>query len=298
MNKLWYLALLGASTLYSCKEVPLIVDMSEPEWDTTYVTTPQVPQIKNILVEEPSGVQCVNCPAGAEMLHTANVSGPAAGRLVIVTLHAGDLTTPINKEGKVSSTDLRTDVGLQILSNILGGDIGKPCAAFDRLPIGNGGGLLDYRNKWYNMIDEVLANYNTTPINVELTTEKISDSKFAIEITVHYTQSLEGKQALSVYLTEDGIEDYQMFPTETKMYTFDHTFRASLLPFNGAEILSDLSTKEAGRVYKQRLILDVEDADALQQGWKPENMHVVAFVHKVDATDKKVYQTMQKKLVD
>lgn len=298
MKKFWYLALFGTSFLYSCQEVPLLVDMSEPEWDTTYITTPQAPQIKNILVEEPSGVQCVNCPAGAEMLHTANQSGPAAGRLVIVTLHAGDLTTPINKDGKVSRTDLRTDVGLQILSNILGGDIGKPCAAFDRLPIGNGGGLLDYRNKWYNMIDEVLATHNTTPINITLSTEKLSDTKFAIEVSVHYTEDVAGKQALSVYLTEDGIEDYQMFPTETKLYTFDHTFRASLLPFNGAEILSQLSTKEAGRVYKQRFFLDIDKTNAQQAEWKPEHMNVVAFVHKIDATDQKVYQTVQEKLVD
>lgn len=300
MKKLLISLLAGTLLWSACTEVPLIVDTTERGKDTTYVTTPELPQTKMILVEELSGVECVNCPAGAQLLEDANESGPAAGRLIIATIHAGDLTRPINKDGKVSQFDLRTDVGLQIITTVLGGDIGKPCSAFDRLPLSSvtPGGLLDYRNKWENMISKALEEHSTTPINVSVSSQKLEENSYAIQVKVSYTEDITGKQALSVYLTEDGIEDYQMFPSETKKYEFKHTFRGTLSPFNGMEILSDLAKKEKGRVFIQEFILDIDPSDVRQADWKPENMHVIAFVHKIDESDKSVYQAAEVKLAE
>lgn len=299
MKRILSLPIIGLFALSSCTEVSLFVDTTALSWDTTYVESPQAPQQKMILVEEPSGVECVNCPAGASDLNKYNQTGVAAGRLVIVTIHAGDLTKPINKEGKVSKYDFRTETGLQILNNILGGDIGKPCAAFDRLPISSivSGGVLDYRNKWSKMIQEVVDNHNTTPINLYIDSRQLSDNRFEIEVTAHYTQAVEGKQAITVYITEDDIEDYQMFPTEIKLYEFDHTFRAAVSPFSGVEILSDMPVKEAGRTFKKRFYFEINREDAQQATWKPENMHVVAFIHNADSDNKSVFQTAQKELI-
>ncbi len=297
MKKILFSSLVAGLLLSSCTEVPIIVDTTVRGKDTTYVAAVEAPQAKKILAEELSGVECVNCPAGSKLLHDANASGPAAGKLVIVSIHSGDLTTPIHKEGKESKYDFRTDVGMQIVNSILGGDIGKPCAGFDRLPIAISGGLegkvLDYRNNWEKMIEKSMEINGTAPVNITISSKSLTADSYEIQVKVSYTKEMAGRQALTVYMTESGMNDYQMFPTEIKLYDFEHVFRTSVSPFSGMEILPDLTTKEAGRVFIQNFVLNIDRSDPKQASWVDGNMSIVAFVHNLDASDKRVFQVQE-----
>jgi len=296
-NHLFLAAALAAVSFGSCKEQPVSISQNEKGKDTTYVTTPETPQSKKYMVEELSGVICVNCPEGSEMLHNFNASGAFKDKLVIASIHAGTLTKPISGKAVNSQQDFRTDIGETILTNIFGGDPGKPCASFDRLPIGAGtppNNIMGYKSDWEVMLEKARTTATSVPVNIAITSEYDSESDaYEIAVKVSYTQALEGRQALCLYLLENGIKDAQQYPEapEYRETEFEHLFRTSLTSYNGLEILPDVSTKEAGRVLIQNFSLKIDHSDAKQALWKPENMELAAFVYKLGVpTDKRVYQ--------
>ena len=69
--------------LVSCEEIP-------PE-----VTPCQTTRV--VLVEEFTGIDCVNCPIGSDKLEQINYQNP--GKIVIVGIHAGFFATDKNRTG-------------------------------------------------------------------------------------------------------------------------------------------------------------------------------------------------------
>ena len=86
--------------IFGCTEVPPFIDFSEPillAKDTTYITT-DIPQnvLKNVLIEDISGVKCNNCPKAADIAHDIQGKNDL-GRVVVMTLHSnkyGAFTAP------------------------------------------------------------------------------------------------------------------------------------------------------------------------------------------------------------
>lgn len=289
---------LMALAFVSCKEQPVSINLDQSTWDTAYEASPEQAQTKDLLIEEFTGVHCPNCPAGSDLLHTMNEEGAFAGRLHIVSIHSGTLTDPISNEAYNSVQDFRTEDGDQMLKGIFGGDLFKPCAAVDRLKIGNSGS--DYfgiSTTWASMMQQALTDHPGTPVNINITCSPAGENQFAVEVKVAYTEAVEGRQALSILLLENDIEDAQSFPNDYRLYTFQHVFRKALSPYNGQEILPDLATKPAGQVYILRSTLTINPNDDQQKFWKPENMEVVAFVHQTGGSDKRVLHSQEAKLI-
>jgi hypothetical protein len=292
-KKFIYTAALMAIVAASCKEQPIIIAKGTAQ-DSTYLsTTIQPKQTKHILVDELSGVKCVNCPAGAEKLEELNAQHK--GILNIVTIHTGFLTSPI--AGK-SIQDFTTVDGSQIRLLVLGEEGSKPTAAFDRQKIGNDGNtyLVNVYTNWSNAVQQAIDAAPTTPLNIKIksgyNTEK---NQYDIEVTVDYTEAVTAQQALSIYLTESKIIDVQEYaPGNYDMnFEFNHVFRKSITPPSGIVFLSDKEVKEAGRGYIYRTSFKIDPTDAKEKFWKPENMKVVAFVSAASNNDKHVYHVQE-----
>jgi len=278
----------------SCKEQGKLQTITLAEEESYVSDTIEVAQAKRILVEELSGVRCVNCPEGATTLKNLNAQN--SEMLSIVAIHSGYYTAPI--PGK-SIQDFNTEKGKDLLSLI--GDGGKPAAAFDRLPIGAGGWkyLLEGYNKWANAIAQSKTMTPTTPINLyvnsKFNTEK---NTYDIEVQVKYTQAVNEKHALHVFLTESDIVDVQEMDdgSYNEAYVFNHVFRDAVTSIGGKPFLIDLTQKPAGQVYIYRASYKIDATDAKQKFWKPENMHITAFVSTFEADDIHVVQVQDANL--
>ncbi len=287
---------MGLIYFTSCKEVPVTIDKNAYT-DTTYVAAVETPQAKNLLIEEFTGVRCPNCPAGAELLHNYNASGEFANKLCVISIHSGSLTEPILNHEPNSIQDFRTDDGMDI-HNMFGGASNKPCIVVDRLKLGDNSTYFGSSTIWYSMLQGAMTEAgNATPVNIDISSTKKTENEYEIEVKVAYTQEISERLALTVYLNENNIEDAQEFPVEYGMYTFQHVFRKSITPFNGKEILPDMSSKEAGRVFIQRFTLTIDPNDAKQKFWKPENMELVAFVGKTGGDKLQVLHAQVDKLI-
>lgn len=286
----------------SCKENVLPMDFSEATLaeDSTYVAKVVEPaEPRRLLIEELSGVTCVNCPQGSEMLETLNTQNP--GQLSIITFHTGTWSDPMI--GK-SIQDFRTDEGKELRDQVWGGEGNKPTAIFNRLLLGSGLNkyFIDGYPSWPAAVIQDRAAHLTTPLNLSVkSTYNEKKDQYDIEVAVRYTQAVTGKNALHLFLTESKIIDVQeLSATDFNMsYEFNHIFRKSLTPVStGKVILPDLGTdtKEAGRVYIYRTALKIDPTNAKQKFWVPANMKVIAFVTDMSAADKHIIQVQETNL--
>jgi hypothetical protein len=288
-----------ASTLFSCKEQPVYIDKGDiVAEDTTYVSTSlDAVQDKMFLVEELSGVKCVNCPSGMRKLVDISKNGDFKDRLVITSIHVGTYTEMISGS---SIQNFVVKGSEQLLNIILEGEQGKPCASFDRMRLRSGSELLMIN---YNMWPSDLANAKAiqgdkAKVNVDVITETITEgSSYKIKVKLQYNEAIDEKQALNIYLMENDIIDAMLDNSGLiPDYEFDHVLRHYITPPTGKIILDGIS-KEKGRVYEYTAIINIDKEDPQQSYWKPENMTVVAFVAASDQTNKRVYQVKEVKLV-
>jgi len=96
-----------------CKEIGPSIDLSpiKPS-DTTFVAAPESATLRSVLVEEYTGVKCVNCPEGAAILKAAAEAND--GRVIVIGLHSGSLTSPIDGESKY---DFRTQHAKDLMTS-------------------------------------------------------------------------------------------------------------------------------------------------------------------------------------
>ena len=289
-------------SIASCKEQPVAISHATQGADSTYVTTPESPQPKKVLATELTGVQCPNCPSGAATLRTLSEQNGDA--LIVIGLHAGTLTQPLDKEEAHSKYDFRTEDGDDILNQVFGGDPnGKPAVAYNRMRIGTNGNpffIQSYAQNWGPKLQDALTSESPVLINVTVSSQyNTATDKYDLEAKVAYNQEVSGKQRLNLYLTQDSIIDVQEtsnpFNQFDQDYVFMHVFRQAITGISGQPVLDSLTTKEAGRVFIFRTSLSLTPPP--NQDWHPEHMHVVAFVSEASGEDIHVYQSAQTPLV-
>ena len=292
--KQYLIAVIGGAAILiaSCKEKGPAIDFSDvTSVETTYVSAPADPQSRNVLVEEATGVKCPNCPAGAKMLKELDsVSG---GRLVIIGLHEGNLTTPLVGGGHDSKYDFRNAI-LQGLYQFFNVEPNKPAAVFDRTSDGVNY-FIDNRNKWPGIVNTRLQV--PSPVRLSMTSSYNPNThEDTIRIEVSYTQPVSKKQSLVIAITENHIIDPQYDGTNVvEDYEHEHVFRDYVTPLNGSDFLDDLATKEAGRVYKRTFIYKVPEKAYGEERfrWNLDNCKVVGYVFNNQSPDFEVAQAIE-----
>lgn len=276
----------------SCKEIGPSIDLKPKDindFDTTYTEVVPAPQAKKILVEEYTGVQCPNCPAGAQILKNYDEAHP--DKIVVVALHGGALTDPIKDESKYNFKN--ADVQNLVNNYLGGGTPPKPAAAIDRIDDGTGMFIVN-KNQWTSRIDQ--RSSATTPVNISLTSKYDSTlQKVIVNVKLVYTQQVPKKQALSLWVIEDGIVDAQLNELEhIPDYVHNHVLRDFITPVAGASILDSIATKTPGLVLERRLVYTPKFlTDATLDKWNLNNCRIVAVVHNDEQTDKEVSQVAE-----
>jgi len=237
---------------------------------------------KNVLIEEFTGVRCVNCPEGSAEIENLKV---LYKNLIAVSIHAGTFAKPYPNQDDYSIQD-----GKDIL-NYLGEPIGYPAAVIDRKVFpDNNGDIQTGRNQWAGYISDeskltpkvsisISKNYNEANRNLEISTNIIP------------AENISDKLALTIMITEDSIIGKQLLPSPTGLkedYVHKHMLRDVVTNSIGDPI-NEITTKGNVIQKKYSIVLPANLVD--------KHCHIIAFVSRVGSI-KEVLQVEELKLTD
>lgn len=286
-NSIIYTGILLAFTLAGCTEKPPYINYDPPKTtiDTTYVNaTPSDAQTKQVLLEDVTGVQCVNCPDAAAIAKALTAANP--GKINVIAVHALNLldnfTKPVNKEGHKSKQDFRTQAAADICVNILGVPNSLPKGGIDRVKFSDKTDLLIDRTDWTSKVNAQLAV--STPVNITLASVPGAAGEILIDATIEYTQALPDTNYLTLVIVEDSIIDVQEYidytqpipsPEFNDNYLHMHVMRAVMTASTGDLINKPDAPLVAGRVFRKRYKYTITNSE-----WVRKNLHVIGFVHR------------------
>ncbi|MCB0628133.1 MAG: Omp28 family outer membrane lipoprotein [Saprospiraceae bacterium] len=246
----------------SCEEIPPVIN---PSGDGNPVfNTPVDEQKRQVLVEEFSGVKCVNCPAGSDAIQV--LAGIYGEQLVAVSIHAGFFSTPYPE----NRYDFQTQSGYALL-DYLGQPLGFPTAVINRKQFPGQDALQLNQREWAGAIAAELATAPKIKIDIRNTFDPI-DSLLQVDVDLYIQERInEDDVRLSVLVMEDNIKDFQLTP-EGKVgnYNHRHVFREMLTDFRGQRLTEPLLPGE--KISKSFQM-------NIPKGWVVENCTVVAFVN-------------------
>ena len=265
----------------ACTEIPPLVT---PAGSLDPCENPEVSRVagqqKQVLIEEFTGIQCVNCPAGTQAIE--DLAGVYGERLVVVSIHTGFFADPYPE----SSYDFRTTDGDQ-LAQLLGSPLGYPTAVINRKKFFGESLLQLGRNKWAGHIATELASPRAARLDILSTFDPVT-REISASVAVFFDENPQTPFKLSLFVTEDEIVDLQKTPDGIDpVYQHRHVFRDAVSPYNGIDIpIATLENKTFCTQLKTTLSPD----------WNPGKIYLVAVLSRV-GTDIEVVQAAEEKLI-
>lgn len=275
IQNLKFLALLSILFISSCVEQMIVI----PE-------NPDIITDRVVLLEELTGVDCPNCPKGAAA--AAEILATFPGQVVVVAVHGNFLAEPITG----SQYDFRFDAAAD-LEDYLKPWIGKPAAGVNRTQVdGEAEFSVSKVDLWSSFVEDELTKPHVMDligdVSYDADTRTVSISTAGIPKT-----DLEGDYNITVMLTENDIVDPQKdVSIIVEDYVHKHVLREIITPFTGTGFGSDL---QAGVTVNNSFSYTLPAEDGT---WIAENMEVVVFVHRIDASHKEVVQAFTAHLIE
>lgn len=219
---------------------------------------------RRVIVEEFTGVQCVNCPKGSKRLEELS---DLHGEFVIpVSIHAGSFSPPYPE----SLYDFRTPQGTSVENSLLGPVQGFPAATVNRRFYDDETEIPIVLNKWAGYIIQELLE---TP-KLEVSIDNVYDTttrQLDIEIELDFAEEVTEALGISIMLLEDDIYDYQLTEDgKVSDYKHKHVLRTMLTDYTGDPI-SVTQTKQGSRPTFNYTF-------TIPANWNSEKCEVVAFV--------------------
>ena len=259
---------------FSCKEnCPVVPD------------PPIIDSERKVLVEEFTGVGCVQCPAGSAELE--NLLAIYGDNLVVVSIHAGDFSEPLSQ----SNVSFKTDDG-ESLINYLGNPAFYPSAVVNRKDFDGGSYRLQSgREKWAGFISQELDEAPRIFVNMNKVFDPIT-KELEVQVSGIADDDINGELRLTIMITESNIVDAQLDDQQGGLvldYVHKHAFRGMMTEFDGEAFATNM-TKGAN--------YDITKTMTLPEEWNPAECEIIAFVNLVNGEEKEILQVESAHVVD
>ena len=276
-------------TLVACEEVPPLINYEESKSlkDTTYlINTIPAAEPKNVLLEDVSGVKCVNCPDASVIAKSIMVAFP--GRVFTTVMHPNlnslsSFVSPITKAGHESRYDFRTNDAKEILE-LCGIPGALPRGFINRRQFSDQPARFLGRTDWYVKCEQ--ETQGTTPVNIDLeSTFDDAKQEGIAKIKFTYTSAVTKKQYFSIILIEDSIFDTQEYQDpvtfEVKYnndYVHMHVLRDVVTFAQGDAVAKDTATGFIpGRVFEKEYKYTMNVSENIKVN--PKHAKLLVLVH-------------------
>ncbi len=235
---------------------------------------------RKVLIEEFTGVRCVNCPDGSAEIQ--NLIALHGDNLIAVSIHSGFFSKPYDE----NLYDFRTDDG-DAIAAMLGEAQGFPSAIVDRKLFAGQNERQLPKQSWAGFIQNELAEAPKFNISMESNFDE-ANRNLNVKVTVVPLENVNTDLNLSAMLTEDDIIDYQVTPDgKIPDYEHKHVFRRVLT--------NDVGGVSLGNSFVKGQVVSKDFSVVIPAEWNADNCHVISFVHK-NGIDLSVLQAEQVKM--
>jgi Outer membrane protein Omp28 len=256
-NKIWIIVFLLTLNM-GCNEIePTIPPLST-----------SIGGERKVLIEEFTGVRCVNCPDGSAEIE--NIRSRYPDRVVAVSTHAGFFSNPYPE----NRYDFRTLAGTQ-LQTYLEEPQGYPSAVVNRKKVAGQAGLQVGQLSWASLIEGELRQ---NPVLKLAFVKNYNPNTRSLDVKVRITPEQNvatNDLRLTVLITESNVADAQLTSNGKKLdYLHQHILRKIVTNFDG-NVLENLLT---GNIVEKSFQL------TLPVAWKSNHCEIIAFVSHSGAT--------------
>ncbi len=270
MKKFFAVVLALSIFAWGCKERnELIITQPGDQFQISEIERSLVPkaQPKVVVIEDITGVRCVNCPSAQQEAKTIEEEHP--GRVIVLSIHApspASLTAPYPE----SKQDFRI-TGTEAVLNLVGSPPALPIGAVDRQKFADQERILISYTRWNEYVTQQLGKNPPIVITLDSSGFTPSTSTYFLNATISFAEAVNGEVFLSGLLSESEIEDFQLTPGGLKEnYIHNHVVRRWMQPYDGKLLAS---SPAAGDRFSVSLVAK------LQPDWNPEQMQMVMMAH-------------------
>ncbi|MFK7980294.1 MAG: Omp28-related outer membrane protein [Saprospiraceae bacterium] len=253
-----------AYCLMACTENKPIIPCLSCEGVTTPVNSEIV--VKKALMEEFTGVRCVNCPQAKLEIDNLQSEALFGEDFIAISYHAGFFSRPYND----SKSDYRTDDGDAILE-FLDQPIGFPSGVINRKQFSGEDDLqIEAFATWGGFVGQELETAAILALDLE-TTYNASNRILNVSVGITPLENISDALNLSILITENDIIDVQLTPDGIiDDYAQSHLFRGMITNTFGNPINEALIANQA---------ISSIFSFTLPDEWVAENCKIIAFVH-------------------
>jgi len=282
-RQLFFLSFLLIS-FFACEEIPPVVTGSMGDPGGGGGTTLEN-QKRQVLIEEFTGVSCINCPNGSKIIEDLKAS--SGDQLIAVSIHAGQFSIPYAD----NLYDFRTSEGDNLI-NYLGQPFGYPSAVVNRTLYDNQFDLQLGANEWAGYIAEEQAIDPKVKIDIKKDFNA-STREVSMDITLFVQADITDPDIrLSVMMTENNIVDHQLTPESSPStdpnYVHKHVLRGMATSFDGIQVTEPLFT--GAEITKSFTY-------TLPNEWDETNCNIIAIVS-LGGAEKNVLQAHEVHIVE
>lgn len=284
MKKITLFFALVVSLTMGCEEIPPVINPSMGGNNPDDPPTSVEEQKKQVLIEEFTGVRCVNCPAGSEAIEA--LLSTHGEQLVAISIHAGSFSAPYQESAEV----FRIDDGINIL-NYVGEPLGYPTAVIDRKLFDGEFDLQLGRNQWAGFVALQLIEAPKVKLEIQKSFDALTRN-VAVVVKAYVEETITGQDIrLSLALTESNIVDLQLTPassTPDANYKHKHVLRDMISNYDGDPI-TDPFTEGA--------VITRNYNFTLSEDFVESNCKLIAYVH-LNGENKEVLQAHETRVLD
>lgn len=262
---------------YSCDEIEsddYLVPAGNNEWLG-----------RRVLLEDFTGMLCVNCPAAADIAH--NLQSVYPEKVIVIANHVNRTNSPA-----LGSRDSMTSrIGDEYYSRFATTNMNLPMGMVNR--INSGANRVLDRGVWAETVVGQLAMM--PDFSLELSTGYLPESRsLTVTATARPTKNLDGKYLLSVLILQDEIISSQRTPASTvNDYQHQHVLRDVLTTSTGMVLSNGLLNKD--QILENQINYTIPEQ--WERGGTPivENCKIVAFIS--NASNEEVLQACEAKVL-
>ncbi len=282
MNLILLLTLMGILFFAACDKIeePLVIIdeqyATDGFLDTLYVMDSVLVNEKHVLLEDFTGIKCVNCPEAALAAHA--LAADLNHKLIIYSVHAGYYAEP-DATGYYTA-DYRCLEGNELNTSFA--ILANPIALIDRVKYN--GSLQVGSGNWEAAVMVELEKENTVDLKM-LNIYYPNLNKMQINVVTKFHTATSGKYRLVLYIGEDGIVSPQrnnnpsIGPSPDWLdYEHFNILRGAVNSTFGGIINPDVPIVP-GKEYSSQFIYDLNPA------WVASNCNIIAYVYEDESDE-------------